>query len=129
VAFDLGIVSHGAYKLYIYGTPGSERFKVAMKVVSVGMHFGLLLVDATKGMTPQDLEILKELREKSVPYIVLANKVDMTDASIARVCEEAGMSCPVMPVSAKTGSGVSQTIDLIVSMVERWDRKAVSAML
>ena len=30
VAFDLGIVNRGAYKMHVYGTPGNERFKVAI---------------------------------------------------------------------------------------------------
>lgn len=129
VAFDLGIVNRGPYKLYVYGTPGDERFKVAMKVVSVGMHFGLIVVDSTKDMTPLDFNILKELKEKRIPHIVLANKIDAPDASIVRVCAEVGADCTVMPISAKTGSGVCELMDLIASMLERFDREAMSAML
>lgn len=129
VAFDLGIVNRGPYKLYVYGTPGNERFKVAVKVISVGMHFGLLVVDSTKSMTSLDLNVLKELKEKRIPHIVLANKIDAPGASIDRVCTEAGAACQVMPISAKTGSGVSELMDMIASMVERFDREAIPAML
>ena len=51
VAFDLGIREHRGFKIYFYGTPGQERFEVAREVVAFGLHIGLVIADATRGMT------------------------------------------------------------------------------
>lgn len=119
VAFDLGIVNRGAYKMHVYGTPGNERFKVAMKVVSVGMNFGLVVVDATRNMTPFEKGLLDELRTMKIPHIVVANKMDTPGASIDNLRGDVGMSTPILPVSGITGIGIEELVDLIVAMVER----------
>jgi len=119
VAFDLGIVNRGAYKMHVYGTPGNERFKVAMKVVSVGMNFGLIVVDATRSMTPFEKSMLNELRAMKIPHIVVANKMDVPGATVDNLRDDVGISTPILPVSGITGIGTEELIELIVSMVER----------
>jgi uncharacterized protein len=121
VAFDLGIVNRGAYKMHVYGTPGNERFKVAMRVVSVGMNFGLVVVDATRNMTPFEKGMLEELRTMKIPHIVVANKMDAPGASLDNLRSDVGLSTPILPVSGITGSGTEELVDLIVTMVERYN--------
>lgn len=119
VAFDLGIVNRGAYKMHVYGTPGNERFKVAMKVVSVGMNFGLVVVDATRCMTPFEKGMLAELRMMRIPHIVIANKMDAPGASVDNLRGDVDISTPILPVSGVTGTGTEELVDLIVNMIER----------
>ena len=118
---DLGIVNRGAYKMHVYGTPGNERFKFAMKVVSVGMNFGLLVVDATRSMTQFEIGVLDELRTMKIPHIVVANKMDAPGATIDNLRDDVGISTPILPVSGITGNGTEELLDLIVMMVERYN--------
>ncbi|HTY90524.1 MAG TPA: GTP-binding protein [Methanocella sp.] len=117
VAFDLAVKDHNGYRLYLYGTPGQERFDVAREVVSFGLHAGVVVVDSTRGMTDFEKSILNELHASKVPCIVLANKQDMPGASLDRVRKEANGFCEVFPISARTGQGVGAVLDRIVDLV------------
>ncbi len=117
VAFDLAVKEHNGYRLYLYGTPGQERFDVAREVVAFGLHAGIVVVDATRGMTDFEKSILGELHASQVPCIVLANKLDMPGASFDRVKKEANGFCEVFPVSARTGQGVDAVLDRLVDLV------------
>lgn len=116
VAFDLGIREHRGFKIYFYGTPGQERFEVAREVVAFGLHIGLVIADATRGMTAFEQHVLTELKAGGVPCIVLANKTDLPGASLDFVRKSAGDGATVMAVSANTGAGIDALLDRIVEM-------------
>jgi uncharacterized protein len=117
VALDLGIAERKGYRLYVYGTPGQDRFDVARDVVSYGLHAGLVVVDSVRGMTDFEKHVLCELHTSSIPCIVLANKQDAPGASLERVIMDAGGMAPVMPVSSTTGKGVDAVLDGILDIV------------
>lgn len=119
VAFDLAIKEHRGFRLYVYGTPGQERFDVARDVVSFGLHAGVVVVDSTLGMTNFEKLILSELRKHGIPCVVAANKQDLPGASLDRVRADAGGFCEVYPVSARTGEGVGAVLDRLVDLVAR----------
>lgn len=116
VALDLAIKEYKGYKLFVYGTPGQDRFDIAREVVSFGLHAGIVIVDSTRGMTDFEKRILSELRSNGIPYIILANKQDLPGASTDRVRKDAGASGTVLPISARTGQGVDVVLDAIVDM-------------
>ncbi|MCD1296277.1 GTP-binding protein [Methanocella sp. CWC-04] len=116
VALDMGIRYHKGYKLYVYGTPGQERFEVAREVVAFGLNAGLVVVDSTRGMTEFEKRVLSELRGSGIPCIVLANKSDLPGASVEKVREDAGGYDDVFPISSVTGKGVDAVLDRIVEL-------------
>jgi small GTP-binding protein len=116
VAFDLGIREHRGFKIYFYGTPGQERFEVARDVVAFGLHIGLVIADATRGMTVFEQHVLSELKAGGVPCMVLANKTDLPGASLDFVRKGAGNGTTVMSVSAGTGAGIDALLDRIVEI-------------
>ena len=116
VAFDLGIREHRGYKIYFYGTPGQERFEVAREVVAFGLHIGLVLADATRGMTVFEQRVLADLKASGVPCIVLASKADLPGASPDFVRKGAGEGVTVLAVSAVTGAGIDALLDRIVEL-------------
>jgi uncharacterized protein len=118
VALDLAIRDYKGYKLFVYGTPGQDRFDVAREVVSFGLHAGIVIVDSTRGMTDFEKRILSELRSKNIPNIILANKQDLPGASLDRVKRDAGGAGIVLPISARTGEGVDVVLDEIVDIVK-----------
>jgi uncharacterized protein len=117
VAFDLAVRDHNGYRLYLYGTPGQERFEVAREVVAFGLHAGVVVVDSTRGMTDFEKEVLAELHAHQVPCLVVANKQDLPGASLDRVRQEANGFCEVLPISARTGQGVDVVLDRLVGLV------------
>lgn len=118
VAFDLGIKEYEGYKIYIFGTPGQERFDVAREVVSIGLHAAFIVVDSTRGMTGLEKQLFKELKEHNIPCIILANKKDLPGASIDRVRAEAGGYDRVLSISAATGEGVDEAMDAVVDIIK-----------
>jgi hypothetical protein len=102
--------------IYFYGTPGQERFGVAREVVAFGLHMGLIVSDATRGMTAFEKRLFSELKAHGVPCIVLASKMDLPGASIDRVRQEAGDGTIVMPVSAGTGQGIDALLDRVADI-------------
>jgi|AGTN01.1.fsa_nt_gi small GTP-binding protein domain len=119
VAFDLGVREHDGIRIFFYGTPGQERFDVARQVVAFGLHMGLVVVDATRGMTGFEQHIISELKTHGVPCIVLANKTDLPGASSDLIRRDAGDGAIVMDVSARSGAGIDVLLDRIVSMASQ----------
>jgi small GTP-binding protein len=113
VALDFGVHEHKGYKLYVYGTPGQERFDAARKAASFGLHVGLVVVDSIRGMTGMEKRIIKELKEKNIPCIIIANKHDASGASLDGVMT-ASEGCLTLPVSAATGAGIDTMLDSII---------------
>ncbi len=118
VAFDLAIREHRGYKMYVYGTPGQERFEVAREVVSFGLHAGVVVVDSTRGMTEFEKGILAEMRARGIPCVVLANKQDVPGASLEKVKRDARGFGEIFPISARTGQGVDTALDRLVDLIQ-----------
>ncbi len=102
VPFELGIVNAGIRKIYFYGAPDNCRFKIAMSIVSADMDVGLIIVDATRGITVYEKHIMEILKACKTPFIVLANKMDMPEASIDLVLKGLDDDVPLLPLSAKS---------------------------
>lgn len=113
MALDFGVLEHKGYKLFVYGTPGQERFSAARKASSFGLHVGLVVVDSIRGMTIMEKRMIKDLMDKNVPCIVIANKHDVAGASLEDV-RKASEGCLTLPVSAKTGAGIETMLDMII---------------
>jgi small GTP-binding protein len=82
VAMDFGrITISDDVVLYLFGTPGQERFSFMWETLSEGMLGFVVLVDATSGESIDDarsmIEFFAEMSD--VPYVVAANKVDEGD--------------------------------------------------
>ena len=116
VALDLGIRERRGIRIFFYGTPGQERFEVAREVVAFGLHIGVVVCDATRGMTAFEKHMYSELKAHGVPCIVLASKMDMPGASLDRVKGEAGDNTVVMPMSASTGQGIDALLDRVIEI-------------
>jgi 50S ribosomal subunit-associated GTPase HflX len=88
---------------------------VAREVVAFGLNIGLVIADATRGMTRFERHVLAELSAHGIPCIVLANKMDLPGAVLDAVRKDAD-GATVMPVSASTGKGIDPLLDRIVEM-------------
>jgi len=105
-------------------TPGHEAFqKMRLRGADVA-DIAILVVSAEDGVKPQTLEALKSITQANIPYIVAINKIDKPTADIPRTqaslieneiyIEGMGGDIPWVGISAKTGVGVSELLDLVV---------------
>ncbi len=127
-----GITQHlGAYHvdtkhggIVFLDTPGHEAFtKIRARGVKTA-DIAILIIAADDGVMPQTIEAIKFAKQMEVPIIVAVNKVDKADATRLEVVkrqlsehdllpEEWGGQVIVAPISAKTGKGVDELLELI----------------
>ena len=137
-----GITQHiGAYNVKVDGsmvvfldTPGHEAF-TEMRARGAGItDIVILVVAADDGVMPQTIEAINHAKAANVPIIVAINKIDKTGANPEKiknslmeyglVSEELGGSTLFSLVSAKTGQGLKELLELIILQAEILELKA-----
>lgn len=137
-----GITQHiGAYSVEIekgritfLDTPGHEAF-TAMR--SRGAHITdivVLVVAADEGIMPQTQEAINHAQAAGVAIIVALNKIDRPGANLDRIkqqlsekglaSEDWGGKTTVVPVSAMTGEGIDDLLEMIILESEMLELKA-----
>ncbi len=122
-----GITQHiGAYQIpgiTFIDTPGHEAFAKMRTRGASASDIALLVVAADDGVMPQTKESIRMITEAGVPMIVVINKIDMETANVDKVkkdlaragvqVEGFGGTIPFVLVSAKTGAGVKDLLEII----------------
>lgn len=121
-------------KITFIDTPGHEAFSQMRARGAKVADLVVLVVSATDGVMPQTKESIKTILKAKTPFIVAINKTDLPEASIDRVkaqlaeegvlVEGYGGKVVAIPVSAKTGEGVDQLLEMIQLSAEMADLKA-----
>ncbi len=136
-----GITQHiGAYvvqtphgKLTFLDTPGHEAF-TAMRARGANVtDVVILVVAADDGVMPQTIEAINHAKAAGVPIVVAINKVDKPGVDVDRVKrqlmehglmpEEWGGKTVMVPVSAKTGQGVDELLEMVILEAELLELK------
>lgn len=103
VAMDFGrITIADDVVLYLFGTPGQERFSFMWETLSEGMLGFVVLVDGTSNESIADAKAMIEFfaRMADVPFVVAANKVAEGDSeTLAKVRESLTLD-PAVPMFA-----------------------------
>ncbi|MCQ2444106.1 MAG: ribosome biogenesis GTPase Der [Mailhella sp.] len=97
-----------------------ERFSVNSSLKSTTKaDVTFLVLDSCEGLTSQDKRLIELLDERKTPFLVCLNKIDLIPAKarkdlLAEMQEQLSFCShiPVVPVSAKTGEGMSRLIPL-----------------
>ncbi len=137
-----GITQHiGAYVVRIKGekitfldTPGHEAFTSMRMRGAQSTDIAVLVVAADDGVMPQTIEAINHAKAAGVEIIVAVNKMDKEGANIERVKQELseyelvpedwGGSTVFCPVSAHTGEGIENLLEMIVLTSEVLELKA-----
>ena len=116
------------YKITFLDTPGHEAFQALRLRGARVADIAILVVSAEEGVKPQTLEALKSIQTAKIPFIVAINKIDRPEANIDRTkqslaeneiyIEGYGGNIPAVPVSAKTGEGISELLDVMILSAE-----------
>jgi len=109
-------------------TPGHEAFAAIRSRGASIADIAILVVSAEDGVKPQTLEALKFIKETNTPFVVALTKIDKEAANAERAkqslaeheiyVEGYGGEIPCVPVSAKSGAGVPELLDMILLMAE-----------
>ncbi|MDD4775246.1 MAG: translation initiation factor IF-2 [Syntrophomonas sp.] len=138
-----GITQHiGAYQIKMdngksitfIDTPGHEAF-TAMRARGANLtDIVVLVVAADDGVMPQTIEAINHIKAAKVPFLVALNKMDKPDVNPDKVMqqlteynivpEEWGGETMFIPVSAKTGMGIENLLDMTALLAEMQELKA-----
>ena len=115
-------------------TPGHEAFAALREHGARLTDLVIIVIAADDGIKPQTLEAIRFARKAGVKMLVAANKIDKEGADLNRLKgqlaendllpEEYGGDVVVMPVSAKTGQGVQELLDMILLLADVEELKA-----
>ena len=137
-----GITQHiGAYQVDVGGkpvtfldTPGHEAFTAMRARGAMITDIAILVVAADDGIMPQTVESINHAKAANIPIIVAINKMDKPEANPDRikqqlteyelVPEEWGGETIICPISAKTGEGIDNLLDMVVLTAEMQELKA-----
>jgi len=137
-----GITQHiGAYTVEVSGrrvtfldTPGHEAFTAMRARGAKVTDLVVLVVAADDGIMPQTVEAINHARAAEVPILVAINKIDKPEANPERVKQELGNyglapeewggDTIVVPVSAKTGEGIPQLLEMLLLQADVLDLRA-----
>lgn len=125
VAMDFGrITVSDDVVLYLFGTPGQERFSFMWETLSEGMLGFVLIVDSQAPETIEDAKLMIKFftNMSGVPFVVAGNKVDADDLDMLRRLRsdlELNDSVPLLPVDARDKDSVKAVLlGLLYRIVE-----------
>lgn len=137
-----GITQHiGAYqvelpegKITFLDTPGHAAFTAMRARGAQVTDIAVLVVAADDGIMPQTIEAINHIKSAEVPMIVAVNKIDKPGSNPDRVLtqltehevvpEAFGGQTPVAKVSAMTGEGIPEFLELLLLQAEVMELKA-----
>ncbi len=137
-----GITQHiGAYMVEVNGkkitfldTPGHEAFTAMRMRGAQSTDIAILVVAADDGVMPQTIEAINHAKAAGVEIIVAVNKIDKPGANVERVkqeltehelvAEDWGGSHIFVPVSAKSGEGIEELLEMVLLTAEMHELKA-----
>ena len=119
----MGVLTSPGHQIVFLDTPGihdprtklGEYMMHSVKDAMDGMDAVLVILDVTH-ITPGDLEIAKTMKAKKVPAVLALNKIDLVtpEQILAATAKAAEIGYEeIIPVSAKTGSGVEELISCL----------------
>src|SRR4029078_5867773 len=127
-------VTRGDRRVVFLDTPGHEAFTAMRARGAKVTDIAVVVVAADDGVMPQTLEEIGHAKAAKVPIIIALNKIDKPDANPDRVktelteagvvIEEYGGDTPLVPVSAKTGVGLDDLVDMVLLVSDLQELKA-----
>ncbi len=128
------VVTEAGKKITFLDTPGHEAFTAMRMRGANSTDIAILVVAADDGVMPQTIEAINHAKAAGVEIIVAVNKIDKPAANIERVKQELsehelipedwGGSTVFCPVSAKTGEGIDNLLDMILLTADVLELKA-----
>ena len=128
------VVKVGKEQITFLDTPGHEAFTAMRMRGASSTDIAVLVVAADDGVMPQTVEAINHAKAAGVEVIIAVNKIDKEQANVDRVKQELseyelipedwGGSTIFVPVSAKTGEGIPELMDMILLTAEMMELKA-----
>lgn len=121
-------------KITFVDTPGHEAFSALRSHGASLTDVVILVVAADDGVKPQTLEVIEHAKNANVPIVVAINKTDAPGANVERVKQQLsdqqlvpenwGGQVSMVPISAKSGDGVDNLLEIVLLTTDLLELKA-----
>ena len=128
------VVEINGEKITFLDTPGHEAFTAMRMRGANSTDIAILVVAADDGVMPQTVEAINHAKAAGIESVVAINKIDKPSANIDRVKQELteyelipedwGGSTICVPVSAHTGEGIKELLEMVLLTAEVMELKA-----
>ena len=128
------VVEINGEKITFLDTPGHEAFTAMRMRGANSTDIAILGVAADDGVMPQTVEAINHAKAAGIEIVVAINKIDKPSANIDRVKQELteyelipedwGGSTICVPVSAHTGEGIKELLEMVLLTAEVMELKA-----
>ena len=128
------VVEINGEKITFLDTPGHEAFTAMRMRGANSTDIAILVVAADDGVMPQTVEAINHAKAAGIEIVVAINKIDKPSANIDRVKQELteyelipedwGGSTICVPVSAHTGEGIKELLEMVLLTAEVMELKA-----
>lgn len=132
-------IEHNEKKITFIDTPGHESFSAIRGRGSKIADIAVLVIDASEGIKKQTKEAIMHIKNAGLTTIIALNKMDKPGANPEMVkqqlskeeilVESWGGQVPSVEMSAKTGQGITDLLDMIQLVSEVADLKAETGVL
>jgi len=127
-------IRNSQFAITFIDTPGHVAFSRMRSRGANVADLAVLVVAADEGVKPQTLESLKHIQEAKIPFLVAANKIDLPNINLewlkgnlaenGILVEGWGGNVVFVPVSAKTGKGIDELLEMILLL---WEMEEVKS--
>lgn len=128
------MVTAGGRQITFLDTPGHEAFTAMRMRGASSTDIAILVVAADDGVKPQTIEAINHAKAAEVEIVVAINKIDKPGANVDKVKQELteyglisedwGGSTICVPVSAKSGEGIGDLLDMVLLTADVLELKA-----
>ena len=128
------VVEINGEKITFLDTPGHEAFTAMRMRGANSTDIAILVVAADDGVMPQTVDAINHAKAAGIEIVVAINKIDKPSANIDRVKQELteyelipedwGGSTICVPVSAHTGEGIKELLEMVLLTAEVMELKA-----
>ncbi len=128
------VVNYNGEKITFLDTPGHEAFTAMRMRGAQATDIAILVVAADDGVMPQTVEAISHAKAAGISIIVAVNKIDKPSANVEKVkqelaeyellAEDWGGDTVFVPVSAHTGEGLEQLLEMVLLTAEMNELKA-----
>ena len=127
-------INHKGRDITFLDTPGHEAFSAIREHGAQLTDIVIIVIAADEGMKPQTVEAIRYAKKAGAKIVVAANKIDKEGADINKLkqqlseqglmVEEWGGDTVVLEVSAKTGQGIEELLDMLLLVTDIEELKA-----
>ena len=124
-SFDFVQIEQHGILIHLFASPGHRRFSFMWETLATGMDGAILLIDSTVGITPVDYELVEFIESYNVPYVVAANKEDISKLSTDFIRKQLKLSegITIWNTSALNDDNLSSFMDNLIQDINKSENK------